>query len=214
MATASLSCTRTTGVHAVGTADRTESLRNEQSDLVALARMPWSLRVRNESLVVRPSTARDIAAVAQMNHRCSARSLLDRYHSGGRPPTVASLDWALRNPQSFVAVRPNGAVIGHVAIRQDPAHGHLCAEVELLVEDRWQRAGVGTELMTHIAGVAQVSGFNELIAYPATAVPAAQRLMIEIGRTRMVPDVRTHLHTYLPDGAALGLGTVRERLAG
>lgn len=213
MAPAQPSCIRST-VHAVGGADRSESSRNEQSDLVAMARMPWSLRVRGESLVVRPTTARDIAAVAQMNHRCSARSLLDRYHSGGRPPTVAALDWALRNPQSFVAVRPNGAVVGHVATRRDPAHGHLCAEVELLVEDRWQRLGIGTELMTHIAGVAQVSGYNELIAYPATAVPAAQRLMIEVGRTRMVPDVRAHLHTYLPDGAALGLGTVRERLAG
>ncbi len=212
MAPAQPSCSRT--VHAVGSTDRSETPRTEQSELVGLTRLPWSLRVRGETLTVRPSSARDIAAVAQMNHRCSARSLLDRYHSGGRPPTVAALDWALRNPQSFVAVRPNGAVVGHVATHRDPAHGNLCAEVELLVEDRWQHLGVGTELMTHIAGVAQVSGYTELIAYPATAVPAAQRLMIEIGRTRMVPDVRAHLHTYLPDGAALGLGTVRERLAG
>lgn len=193
---------------------RGEAPRNEQSELVALARQPWSLHVWGESLLVRPTKPRDIAAVAQMHHRCSPRSLLDRYHSGGRPPTVAALDWALRNPNSFVAVRPNGAVVAHVATHRDPAHSSMCAEIELLVEDRWQRQGIGAELMTHIAGVAQVSGFVEVIAYPATAVSAAQRLMIEIGRTRMVPDVRTHLHTYLPDGATLGLGTVRERLAG
>ena len=147
-------------------------------------------------------------------HRCSPRSLLDRYHSGGRPPTVAALDWALRNPFSFVAVRPGGSVVAHIAIRRDPAHAENCAEVELLVEDRWQRLGIGNELLTHVAGVAQVAGYSQLIAYPATAVPAAQRLMIDIGRTRMVPDGRAHLHTYLPDGATLGLGTVRERLAG
>jgi hypothetical protein len=29
-----------------------------------------------------------------------------------------------------------------------------------------------------------------------------------------VPDVDVHLHTYLPESAALGLGSVRQRLAG
>lgn len=46
------------------------------------------------------------------------------------------------------------------------------------------------------------------------AVAAAQRLMVEVGRTRMVPDIDMHLHTYLPDSARLGLGAVRQRLAG
>ena len=68
--------------------------------------------------------------------------------------------------------------------------------------------------MSHLAGAAQVAGYNELIAYPATAVAAAQRLMVEVGRTRMVPDVHAHLHTYLPETATLGLGSVRQRLAG
>jgi hypothetical protein len=38
--------------------------------------------------------------------------------------------------------------------------------------------------------------------------------MIDVGRTRIVTDPhRPHLHTYLPESAALGLGPVRERLA-
>jgi len=65
-----------------------------------------------------------------------------------------------------------------------------------------------------MAGLAQARGFHELIAYPATAMAAAQRLMVEVGRTRIVPDVDAHLHTYLPESAALGLGSVRQRLAG
>jgi GNAT superfamily N-acetyltransferase len=84
----------------------------------------------------------------------------------------------------------------------------------VLVEDAWQQRGVGGELLSHLAGVAQVAGFNELIAYPATAVPTVQRLMLEVGRTRMVPDADAHLHTYLPETATLGLGSVRQRLAG
>jgi hypothetical protein len=30
----------------------------------------------------------------------------------------------------------------------------------------------------------------------------------------MVPGPEVHLHTYLPEAASLGLGSVRERLAG
>ncbi|WP_375497188.1 GNAT family N-acetyltransferase [uncultured Jatrophihabitans sp.] len=207
--------THTSCIRPVLVGDPAEPQRTEIDELAALSRRPWTLRVGNQPMIVRTSTARDIAAVAQMHRRCSARSLLDRYRSGGRAPAVAALDWSLRNPLSFVTVTTDGSVIATVSVRRDPEHNYLCAEAQLLVEDRWQRLGIGSELMTHIAGVAQVAGYNELIAYPATAVPAAQRLMIEIGRTRMVPDTaNAHLHTYLPESATLGLGSVRQRLAG
>jgi GNAT superfamily N-acetyltransferase len=188
--------------------------RATDTELAALARAPWTLRVGRVPLIVRPSTARDLAAVAQMHSRCSARSLLDRYRFGGRPPAVATLDQMLRLPDSVVAATAEGDVVAVATLSRDRSHSHFCAEVGLLVEDRWQRLGIGTELMSHMAGVAQTAGFHELIAYPATAMAAAQRLMVDVGRTRVVPDVDLHLHTYLPDSAALGLGSVRQRLAG
>lgn len=164
-------------------------------------------------MLVRSASPRDLPAVAQMHRRCSARSLLDRYRCGGRPPTVAALEQALRNPLSFVVAAPGGAVVATGSVRRDRAHNYRCAEVTLLVEDAWQRQGIGAEMLTHLAGVAQVAGYGELIAYPATAIPAAQRLMIKIGRTRTTPDTDTHLHTGVPDNAALGLGSVRQFLA-
>lgn len=165
-------------------------------------------------MIVRPTRVRDLAAVAQMHRRCSARSLLDRYRQGGRPPTAAALDVELRNRFGVVVMRADGSAIATAAIRRDRGHHQLSAETSVLVEDRWQGLGIGSELVAHLAGVAQAAGFHELIAYPATAVPAAQRLMIEVGPTRMVPDLEAHLHTYLPDAATLGLGSVRQRLAG
>jgi GNAT superfamily N-acetyltransferase len=206
--------TTTSCIRAVPAGDVGEPRRNEMSELSDLARRPWSMRAGHTQLFVRPSSARDLAAVAQMHSRCSARSLLDRYRFGGRPPAVAALDWALRNPRSVVAVTSDGTVVATASLARDTTHSHVCAEVGILVEDLWQRRGIGAELMSHLAGVAQVAGYNELIAYPATAIPAAQRLMVEVGRTRMVPDVNTHLHTYLPEAATLGLGSVRQRLAG
>jgi GNAT superfamily N-acetyltransferase len=149
-----------------------------------------------------------------MHARCSARSLLDRYRAGGRPPAVIALDYALRSRHSYVAIGSDGEVRATATLASDGVHNARCAEVGLLVEDRWQRLGMGSELLGHLAGVAHASGCHELIAYPATATAAAQRLMVEIGRTRVVPDVDLHLHTYLPETATLGLGSVRQRLAG
>ena len=187
---------------------------SENAQLIELSRQPWTLRVGRTPLIVRPSSVRDLAAVARMHSRCSARSLLDRYRCGGRPPAVAALDTALRNPFGVVVAGVDGDVVAVGSLARDRSHNHLCAEIGLLVEDRWQRLGIGSELTAHLAGVAQVAGFHELIAYPATAVPAAQRLMIDVGRTRMVPSADAHLHTYLPESATLGLGSVRQRLAG
>ncbi|WP_375489625.1 GNAT family N-acetyltransferase [uncultured Jatrophihabitans sp.] len=188
--------------------------RVDNPELAELARVPWTLRVGAKPFLVRPGTVRDLSAVARMHAACSPRSLLDRYRCGGRPPAVAALENSLRQPFNYVVAAPDGAVVAHAVLRRDPRHNHFCAEIGLLVTDRWQRLGIGTELTTHLAGVAHVTGFHELIGYPATAVPRAQRLMIGVGRTRMVPDGEAHLHTYLSESATLGLGSVRQRLAG
>jgi GNAT superfamily N-acetyltransferase len=203
-----------TCVPALPAGDPGEPQRVENTDLLDLTRSPWTLRVGRTPLMVRPSFPRDLAAVAQMHSRCSARSLLDRYRAGGRPPAVAALDASLRSRDSIVVAKADGAIVATAELKRDRLHNHLCAEVGLLVEDSWQRLGIGAELMTHLAGAAQVAGYHELIAYPATAVHAAQRLMVDVGRTRMVPGADAHLHTYLPESATLGLGSVRQRLAG
>src|SRR4051812_43168714 len=164
-------------------------------DLLTLAREPWVLRVGRVPLLVRPSTARDLSAVAQMHSRCTPRDLLDRYRAGGRPPAGAPLDPVLPQPDSVVAVTPGGGGVASATLARDPSHSHFCAEMGLLVEDRWQRLGIGGELMSHMAGLAHAAGYHELIVYPATAMAVAQRLMIDVGRTRVVPDVELHLHT-------------------
>jgi GNAT superfamily N-acetyltransferase len=183
-------------------------------ELLLLAREPWVLRVAHVPLRVRPSSPRDLAAVAQMHGRCSPRSLLDRYRVGGRPPGVIAVDQMLRQPGTVVATTPDGDVVATATLARDRGHSHFCAELGVLVEDRWHHLGIGTELVSHMAGLAQAEGYHELIAYPATAMGAAQRLMVGVGRTRLVPDVEAHLHTYLSEAATLGLGSVRQRLAG
>ncbi len=204
----------TTCVRPTALGDPGAPARTPNDELTDLVDAPWTLRVGTTPMIVRPSSARDLAAVAQMHSRCSARSLLDRYRSGGRPPAVAALDHTLRGPFSVVVALADGSIVAHGSLATDVAHSQMCATLGLLVQDAWHRRGIGGELTTHLAGVALAVGFQELIAYPATAVAAAQRLMLDVGRTRLVPDTDLHLHTYLPASAALGLGSVRQRLAG
>ena len=179
-----------------------------------MVQQQWAVRVGSASLVIRGATPRDLAAVAAMHGRCSPQSLLNRYRAGGRRPAVAALEMQLREPLSFVASHYDGKVVATAVASVDASHGRGAAEVGLLVEDAWQAKGLGRELMSHTSGAALVCGYSEIIGYPATSVIAVQRLMIDVGHTRIVMDPhQPHLHTYLPESAALGLGPVRERLA-
>jgi GNAT superfamily N-acetyltransferase len=174
---------------------------------------PWVMRVCSNQFLVRTLGSDDLAAVALMHSRCSARSLLGRYRRGGAAPTVAALDLELRKPYGFAAIGRDGEVAAVGTVRHDPQHSEQCAEIGLLVEDRWQRKGIGAQFAAHLAAVATLRGFQHLIAYHATALDPARRLMTDIGPVRLVFAPQPHLHTALPRSAELGLGVVRQRLA-
>lgn len=182
--------------------------------LIPLIRQPWLLRVDSSDLLIRGATPRDLAGVATLHARCSPQSLLDRYRLGGKAPAIAAIEQTLRRPLTFVAVTPAGEVLATATATVDSRHNRESAEVAVLVEDKWQDKGIGRELVTQLSASALVCGYTELIAYTATSPIAAQRLLLEVGHTRVVTaSDGMHMHTYLPESAALGLGAVRERLA-
>jgi GNAT superfamily N-acetyltransferase len=184
------------------------------SSLAVWVRQPWMLRVGDQNILIRGSGPRDLTALGAMHARCSPPSLLARYRAGGIGPSAAALDRVLRRPLSFVACTGRGEIVAAAVAAPDPWHKEDCAEAGLLVEDAWQRSGLGRELAAHLAGAAFVCGYAELIAYPATARVAAQRLATAIGRTRLVADTDSpHLHIQLRESTTLGLGAVREHLA-
>lgn len=190
-------------VQSISTGDRTE-----------LVRLPWALRVDGVSMVVRPSTPRDLANVAVMHHRCSARSLLGRYQLGGRAPSILALDRLLRQPLNFVVTMREStgaaAVVAMATLTTDLRSGEESLQAGVIVEDSWQRLGIGRELMVHIAGVASVSGFREVVAYPGLMTEATQRMVTSVGTTRMVNNQDgIQLRTSLPTSAASGVGALR-----
>ncbi len=182
---------------------------------VAILDEPWKLRADDTELLVRASASRDLAAVAIMHRRCSARSLLGRYRLGGQAPAVVALDRQLRAPLSYVVVAPGdvgvpGAVIAAAVVEPDADHGRGAARLGVLVEDSWQRLGIGRELVRHLAGSAALAGYTQLISYSGTGTSVAQRMLIRVGATRYVlDDDGGHLHTHLPTRAVEGLGPIR-----
>lgn len=186
-----------------------------QSRTAALVHEPFVLRVGDAQLTVRPSTEFDLAAAAAMHRRSSARSLLGRYRLGGRAPSALALDRQLRSPLSFVATAPRAdaipaAIIATAIVGTDLTQGPDTAEVAVLVEDSWQRRGIGRELVRHLAGTAALVGYTRLVAYPGPSCVAAQRMMIRTGPTTMIEGAEGgQLRTVLPARAVEGLGPLR-----
>ncbi len=103
----------------------------------------------------------DLSAAREMHHRCSPDTLRSRYRS---PAEEADrlLDHLLSPHfgQTLAARTASGQVV---------ALGHLLwdgdeAEVALLVEDEWQRRGIGTELLRRLLVIAADQGCSNVYA--------------------------------------------------
>jgi len=177
------------------------------------ARAPWLLYVDGTILTVRGAIPQDLPGVALMHSRCSAKSLLDRYRAGGRPPAVLILDRHVREPLSFVVTTDDGRVVAMSLVSPDSAHAIGSGEIAMIVEDSWQALGIGTALLRHTSAAALICGYRQLISYPGTTAATIQRLMQGVGTTRLMPDAERHLHTALPETARFGLGSAGRNAA-
>src|SRR4051812_27365631 len=74
-------------------------------------RAPKPLYVDGTFLTVRGARPSDLPGAALMHGRCSPKTLLDRYRTGGRSPAVLALDKHLREPLSFVVTTDEGRIV-------------------------------------------------------------------------------------------------------
>ncbi|WP_328483239.1 GNAT family N-acetyltransferase [Streptomyces sp. NBC_00377] len=103
------------------------------------------------AITVRRADTGDLAAAKAMHERCSARTLGMRYHG-----PVGDADRYLRHllsprfGRTLAVQTPSGRIVGL---------GHLLwdgdeTEVALLIEDQWQRRGIGAELLGRLVAMA------------------------------------------------------------
>ncbi|GGX78368.1 hypothetical protein GCM10010358_35950 [Streptomyces minutiscleroticus] len=116
---------------------------------------------RGGAITVRRAGTEDVGAAKAMHERCSPRTLSMRYH-GPVGDADRYLDHLLspRFGRTLAAQTPSGRVVGL---------GHLLwdgdeTEVALLVEDEWQRRGIGAELLGRLVAMAAEAGCENVYA--------------------------------------------------
>jgi GNAT superfamily N-acetyltransferase len=158
--------------------------------------------------VVRRGTAADARALLELHRRCSAETISRRYLSAGFAPSLRHAYALLEPAGGFSFVVSGGAaapdVLLGMAVSAPSDDGH---ETALLVEDGWQRHGLGTRLLQAVAREAVLRGVDELtlVSHPdnravlatlhrsglrarITGVDGLSRSTVSLRRVRQVSD--------------------------
>ncbi|MFD4833151.1 GNAT family N-acetyltransferase [Streptomyces uncialis] len=114
-----------------------------------------------EAVTVRRADLSDVDAATAMHGRCSSGTLRTRYHG-----PVQDADRYLRH---LLNPHFGRTLVARTAAGRTVALGHLLwdgdeTEVALLVEDEWQRRGIGGELLRRLADMAAEAGCARLYA--------------------------------------------------
>lgn len=115
-------------------------------------------------LALRPVTGSEIPAIGAMWERCSLATRIARFHAPVRDIPASYLKAVLADPAANVlaACEPAGDVVALTSLIRTPGSG--TAELGVLVEDAWQRRGIGRRLVAHLITAAPARGITTLTA--------------------------------------------------
>jgi len=116
-----------------------------------------------EELVIRPADGADVGPLQEMHGRCGKQTLYRRYLAGTRGPSRGQLD-RLISPASGAALVAQQADGNLVALANLIGEGEV-AEAALLVEDGWQRRGIGAVMLRRLFALASPSGFRAIVVH-------------------------------------------------
>jgi GNAT superfamily N-acetyltransferase len=156
---------------------------------------------------LRPPARSDLSRITAMWERCSLETRLARFHAPVRRIPASYLETVLSEPSaSVVAVtRQAGAVAGLASLVRG---GSGSAELGVLVEDPWQRHGIGSRLVTHLIAAAPARHITELtasvLAQNGAVADLLRRIPGEFFITRdgATVNVRVRLASAAPAGKA------------
>ncbi|WP_055525686.1 GNAT family N-acetyltransferase [Streptomyces graminilatus] len=116
---------------------------------------------RGNAITVRRADARDLEAAKAMHERCSPRTLSLRYHG--------PMGEADRYLNHLLSPRYGRTLAVQTASGQIVALGHLLwdgdeTEIALIVEDEWQRRGIGGELLRRLVAMAREANCEHVYA--------------------------------------------------
>jgi GNAT superfamily N-acetyltransferase len=139
--------------------------------------------------VIRQADFHDTAALMRMHLRCSSETVYRRYAS-----PLARVDDRFARRLLMTGGGALVATVGEevVALATISTCEAGVAEVSILVEDGWQRRGLGTRLLSSAARLARGQGANEVVLRSRTHNPALMSLAFASGlRARIRLDADT-----------------------
>ncbi|MEC3974030.1 GNAT family N-acetyltransferase [Amycolatopsis sp. H20-H5] len=132
------------------------------------------------AIVLRKGLPGDADEVSALHQRCSMATLFQRYHTGLRTVPRRWLHRLLMPPRGISLLAVCGREV--VGLGQlIPSADGATAEVSLLVEDAWQRQGIGTGLLARLAALAAAAGHTELRAVCLPGEDAIFRTAVRAG---------------------------------
>lgn len=125
----------------------------------------WVEPVKDGTVWIRLARPEDSDAVAAMHDRSSERSRYQRYFSiaDWHGTRLYRLSGGHRGA-TLVVMNEDGAIIGLGNVFPDPDSGEHAAEIALIVEDAYQRKGVGRKLLQAMLHMAVRLDFTEVVA--------------------------------------------------
>lgn len=139
----------------------------------------WQLLLPGgEEVTVRLAGEDDLDEILAMHERCSPASRRARYLAEGAVPEGDQLAVLLGTGYALVAVAETGRVVAVCQLAGEEPE----AEVGLLVEDAWQRRGLGTALLRRAVGLATAAGVSALHAHAHQDNHAMVHTLRRLGR--------------------------------
>jgi GNAT superfamily N-acetyltransferase len=129
-------------------------------------------------LHIRPGTGADLKAVRGLHERSSAATRQRRYLGGGQAPPDARLRRLLAPAGGLALLAEHGDDV--VAMANLLVEGDV-GEVALMVEDAWQRRGIGTALLRRLYAYADRAGLAAIVAHTRADNVAMLRTLRRIG---------------------------------
>lgn len=157
-------------------------------------RTPAPVSGDDAGVVLRAAKTGDHQGLQRMHARCSSRTILHRYGV----PLLRLTDRLARHltgPDAVVAVVSHDGVEELVGIAQVVRRGGGTApELTVLVEDDWQRRGIGARLVRAALGLLATEGYREVVLRGQVDNPGLVPLVARLGtrvRVRVVGDMVT-----------------------
>jgi predicted N-acetyltransferase YhbS len=165
-------------------------------------------------IAVRLARPADLEAVHAMHGRCSATSRYHRYLGTAAGPSAARLGRLLAPARGLALVASVAGRADQVVALANLTGEGVLAEAALLVEDGWQRRGIGTALARRLITLAADSGYAALLAHALPDNGAMLRMLCRLSHPYTVDRAGPVVGITLPLRSPSSTGPVTEGTRG